>query len=136
MRSKSRFMILVLRETLENDIQNPCAIAVDASWLLSPEATKHLLPSGRYPYAAPFSTGWIAPAFLAHSSITSCLIFVRLAHDRRFVGVVLFLFVLIFVVFIRISGRRRVAHDHQGTPVDPGGKFVGDVWGHVVALRM
>jgi len=31
MRSKSRFMTLVLRETLENDIQNPCAIAVDVS---------------------------------------------------------------------------------------------------------
>src|SRR5258707_9572556 len=61
--------------------------------------------------------------------------FVRLAHDRRFVGAVLFLFVL--SVFIRISGRHRVAHDHEGTPVDqPGGKFLGDVWGHVVAPRV
>src|ERR1700682_1749018 len=60
------------------------------------------------------------------------LVFVRLAHDRRFVGAVLF--VLILFVFIRISGRHRVAHDHEGTPVDqPGGKFIGDVWGHVVA---
>src|SRR6516165_5358409 len=58
MRSKSRFMTLVLRENLENDIQNPCAIAVDASRSLSPEATKHLLPSGRYPYADAFSSGW------------------------------------------------------------------------------
>ena len=57
------------------------------------------------------------------------LVFVRLAHDRRFVGAVLFL-------FIRIPGRHRVAHDHAGTPVDePGGKFLGDVWGHVVATR-
>jgi hypothetical protein len=35
-----------------------------------------------------------------------------------------------------ISGRHRVAHDREGTPVDPGGKFLGDVWGHVVAPRM
>src|SRR6266852_6440944 len=63
------------------------------------------------------------------------LVFVRLAHDRRFVAAVLVLFVL--VVFIRISGRHRVAHDHEGTPVDqPGGKFLGDVWGHVVAARV
>src|SRR5258707_10281671 len=68
-------------------------------------------------------------------SIVHALVFVRLAHDRRFVGVVLVLFVL-FVLFvsIRISGRHRVAHDHEGTPVDqPGGKFLGEVWGHVVA---
>jgi hypothetical protein len=52
------------------------------------------------------------------------LVFVRLAHDRRFVGEVLFLFVLF--VFIRISGRHRVAHDQEGTPVDQsGGKFLG-----------
>src|SRR5260370_7344510 len=42
--------------------------------------------------------------------------------------------VLVLFVFIRISGRHRVAHDHEGTPVDqPGGKFLGDVWGHAVA---
>src|ERR1700730_9305057 len=45
------------------------------------------------------------------------LVFVRLAHDRRFVGAVLFLFVLVLFVFIlvllRISGRNRAAHDHQ-----------------------
>ena len=64
------------------------------------------------------------------------LVFVRLAHDRRFVGAVLFLFVLVLFV-IRISGRHRVAHDHEGTPVDqPGGKFLGDVWGPVVASRV
>ena len=34
------------------------------------------------------------------------LVFVRLAHDRRFVGAVLF--VLVLFVFIRISGRHRV----------------------------
>jgi hypothetical protein len=34
-------------------------------------------------------------------------------------------------------GRHRVAHDHEGTPVgQPGGKFLGDVWGHVVAPRV
>src|SRR5260370_42274426 len=67
------------------------------------------------------------------------LFFVRLTHDRRFVGAVffLFLFVLVLFVFIRISGRHRVAHDHEGTPVDqPGGKFLGDAWGHVVAPRV
>src|ERR1700736_6910008 len=63
------------------------------------------------------------------------LIFVRLAHDRRFVG--LLLFVLVLIVFIRISGGRRVAHDHEGTPVNqPGGRFLGDVWCHVVAPRV
>jgi hypothetical protein len=61
------------------------------------------------------------------------LVFVRLAHDRRFIGAFLFVFFVLFVLFIffRISGRHRVAHDHEGTP--PGGKFFGDVWGHVVA---
>src|ERR1700681_1989755 len=73
-------------------------------------------------------------------SIVHGLVFVRLPHDRRFVGAVLFLFLFVLVlflfVFIRISGRHRVAHDHEGTPVDqPGGKFLGDVWGHVVAPR-
>src|SRR5205807_7350181 len=69
------------------------------------------------------------------------LVFVRLARDRRFVGAAcflfLFLFVLVLFVFLRISGRHRVAHDHEGTPVNqPGGKFLGDVWGHVVAPRV
>src|SRR3984893_1433047 len=68
-------------------------------------------------------------------SIVHALAFVRLAHDRRFIGTVLVLFVLF--VFIRISGRQRVAHDHEGTPVDqPGGKCLGCVWGHVVAPRV
>src|ERR1700692_1035479 len=67
-------------------------------------------------------------------SIVHALVFVRLAHDRRFVGAVLFLFVLVRFVFIRISGRHCVAHDQEGPPVDqPGGKFLADVWGHVVA---
>src|ERR1700738_2363763 len=53
-------------------------------------------------------------------SIVHALVFVRLAHDRRFVGAVLFLFLFLFLlvrfVFIRISGRHCVAHDHEGTP--------------------
>jgi hypothetical protein len=65
------------------------------------------------------------------------LVFVWLAHDRRFVGAVLILFVLFIFIFIfirMISGRHRVAHDHEGIPVDqPGGKVLGDEWGHVVA---
>jgi hypothetical protein len=66
------------------------------------------------------------------------LVFVRFAHDRRFVGAVLSLFVLfVLFVFIRISGRHCVAHAHEGTPIDqPGGKFLGDMWGHVVAPRV
>ena len=43
-----------------------------------------------------------------------CLVFIRFAHDRWFVVLVLFvLFVFVLIVFIRISGRRRVAHDHE-----------------------
>src|SRR6202158_1868351 len=69
-------------------------------------------------------------------SIAHSLVFVRLAHDRRFVGAVLVLFRSLRFVFIRISGRHCVAHDHEGTPVDqPREKFLGDVWGHVVAPR-
>src|SRR3982074_2772276 len=71
-------------------------------------------------------------------SIVHSLVFVRLPHDRRVVGAGLFpfLFLLVRFVFIRISGRHCVAHDYEGTPVDqPGGKFPGDVWGHVVAPR-
>src|SRR3982075_3294292 len=69
-------------------------------------------------------------------SIVHALVFVRRARARRFVGAVLFLFVLVRFVFIRISGRHWVAHDHERTPVDqPDGKFLGDVWGHVVAPR-
>ena len=35
-----------------------------------------------------------------------------------------------------LGGGHCVAHDHEGTPVDQsGGKFLGDVWGHVVAPR-
>jgi len=59
------------------------------------------------------------------------LVFVRLAHDRRFVGAVFpfFVRVLVLFVFIRISGRHCVAHDHEGSPVaQPGAKFLG-VWG-------
>jgi hypothetical protein len=66
-------------------------------------------------------TEWAAISEIQAKPIpkASCLVFVRLAHDRRFVGAVL-LFVLVLFVFIRISGRHRVAHDREGTPVDPG----------------
>src|SRR4030088_519574 len=51
MRSKSRFTTLVLLETpLSSD---PCAIALYASRPLSPGATQHSLPSGRYPLLGP-----------------------------------------------------------------------------------
>jgi hypothetical protein len=89
---------------------------------------------------------------LAFSRTGDRLVFVRLAHDRRLVGAVLFVFVLVLVlvlflflflfllvlsVFIRISGRHRVAHDHEATPVDQlGGKFFGDVWRHGVRPRV
>jgi len=67
----------------------------------------------------------------------SCLVFVRLAHDRRFVGAVLLFVLFVLFVFIRISGRHRVAHDREGTPVDTlGRKLLGDVWGHVDASRV
>jgi hypothetical protein len=74
-----------------------------------------------------------APLAMSNPKKHHALVFVRLAHDRRFVGA--FLFILVLFVFIRIS--HRVAHDHGGTPVDqPGGKFREDVWGHVVAPRV
>jgi integrase len=47
-------------------------------------------------------------------SIVHALVFVRLAHDRRFLGAVLF--VLVLFVFMRISGRHGVSHDHEGPP--------------------
>src|SRR5437879_3744858 len=76
-------------------------------------------------------------ALPAQSQKHHALVFVRLVHDRRFVGAVLFVLVLVLFVLIRISGRHRVAHDHEGSPVDQlGGKFLGDVWGHVVAPRV
>src|SRR3982074_2045360 len=93
----------------------------------SAKSSEHLRP----PNAPTISETLAMP-----NSKSISLVFVRLAHDRRFVGAVvfLFLFVLVLFVFSRISGRHRVAHDHEGTPVDqPGGKFLGDVWGHVVA---
>src|SRR5215210_443121 len=59
--------------------------------------------------------------------------FVRLADDRRFVWAVLFLFFVVLVL-IRISGRHRVANDYEGAPVNqPGGQFLGNVWGHAIA---
>jgi hypothetical protein len=50
----------------------------------------------------------------------SCLLFVRLAYDRRFLGAVLFVFVVCLFVLIRISRRHRVADDYEGAPVDGG----------------
>ena len=47
------------------------------------------------------------------------------------------LLLLFQLVFIRVSGRHRVADDHEGTPVgQPGEKFLVDVWDHVVAPRV
>src|SRR6516162_4659500 len=45
----------------------PHAITVYASQPLSPGVTQHSLPSGAAPYLGRTSTGWIAPACLAHS---------------------------------------------------------------------
>jgi len=63
------------------------------------------------------------------------LVFVWLADDRRFIGDVLFVLVVL-AVFIRIAGRHHAANDREGTPVHPRGSFRGDVWGHVVASGM
>jgi hypothetical protein len=65
MRSKSRFTTLVLLETLESYLQIPVQSLCTLRGL-SPGATQHLLPSGRFPYSDRSSTGWIAPAWLAH----------------------------------------------------------------------
>src|SRR6266478_3906582 len=53
MRSKSRFTTLVLLETPGELSSDPCAIALYASRPLSPGATQHSLPSGRYPLLGP-----------------------------------------------------------------------------------
>jgi hypothetical protein len=44
---------------------------------------------------------------------SDALVFIRLTHDRRFVVVVLFLFVVV-LVFVRVSGRHRVAMIRKG----------------------
>src|SRR5882724_4482548 len=53
MRSKSRFTTLVLLESRERLSSDPCAIALYASRPLSPGATQHSLPSGRYSLLGP-----------------------------------------------------------------------------------
>src|SRR5258706_4603861 len=53
MRSKSRFTTLVLLETPGELSSDPRAIALYASRPLSPGATQHALPSGRYPLLGP-----------------------------------------------------------------------------------
>src|SRR5215470_15555356 len=130
MRSKSRFTTLVLLETRESysEIrarslctlrchrrQEPTTFATKGALLLSgtglPLAESHQLP-------------WRAHSI---TSRASCLVLVRLAHDRRFVGAILFLLVFVLFLFIRISGRDRVAHDCEGAPVDPAGKLLRDV---------
>ena len=59
-----------------------------------------LIPShGRY-----YNAGCRRPA---------SLVFVWLAHDRRFVGGVLFFFLIVIFVFIRIARRHRVADHHE-----------------------
>src|SRR6516164_6157181 len=136
MRSKSRFTTFLL-ETGERIFRSGCDRFVRFRSALSPRATQTSLR--RSPDSDRSSVGWSAPACLAYSFDhlkASCLVFVRLAHDRRFVGAVLLLVVLVVFVFIRISGRHAVAHDGEGAPVDPGGKLVVDIWYHVVAPRM
>jgi hypothetical protein len=119
----------------------------DVRSLAGPEPDRQVFPKFEHLFtrAAPLSEticitiGKILRAFTPTECATGhALVFVRLAHDRRFVGAVLFLFVFAFVVFvfIRISGRHRVAHDHEGTPVDQSGRFLRDVWDHVVAPRV
>ena len=63
----------------------------------------------------------------ADGQLQAILVIVRLAHDRRFVGGVVLFVVIVFVfIFIRISGRHRVAHDHEGISVDQlGEEFLG-----------
>src|SRR5882762_5904978 len=66
-------------------------------------------------------------------------VFVGFSDNRRLALVVRFgvVVVVLVLVIVGVSRRHRVAHDHEGTPVDqPGGKFLGDVWGHVVAPRV
>jgi hypothetical protein len=95
------------------------------------ENAPRIKPLGKRNATAPAAGGNLGGFCVSNHA----LVFVRLAHDRRFVGAVLLLFVLFALVFIRmISGRHRVARDHEWTPVDqPSGKFLGDAWGHVVA---
>src|SRR6202023_2386563 len=114
----------------------PSAISLNAASQSSNSSDVSQLASKKRPgITEPSSLS--QPLFYGCAKCPHHLVFVRLAHDRRFVGAVLFLFVLVLFVLIRISGRHRVAHDHEGTPVDqPGGKFLGDVWGHVVAPRV
>src|SRR6516165_4183139 len=109
MRSKSRFTTLVLLETRESYLQIRVRLRCTPSRPLSPGPHNVCCQAGANPYSDRSSTGCSAPACLAHSFDhlhASCLVLVRLAHDRRFVGAVLFLLVLVlvFFVFIRISG--------------------------------
>jgi hypothetical protein len=62
---------------------------------------------------------------VSHGS--AALVIVRLSHDRRFVGAVLFFFVVvvIFVLFIRIPGRH--PNRRACTPLRRSGNFLGDL---------
>src|SRR5688572_27505080 len=68
------------------------------------------------------------------------LLFVRFAHDRRFVGLVFVVFVLVIIIVITVVGvsrRHRVDHDGDAAPVDqPSGRVLGDARGHVGSCWM
>src|SRR5262249_36602573 len=65
------------------------------------------------------------------------LVFVRLPHDRRINGGVLFFLLLVFFLpFLRISRWHHVANGREGAPVYPSGNLLGDMSAHVVAPRM
>ena len=73
------------------------------------------------------------------------LVFVRLAHDRRFVGaVLLFLFFVLFVLVLVSSSSSSGSRGGIVSPIITKGlqsinlveKLLGGVWGHVVAPRV
>lgn len=55
---------------------------------------------------------------IAPTAEHASLVFVRLAHDRRFVSVIFLFVVFVLLVFIGISWRHRGAHKHERCRVD------------------
>ena len=71
---------------------------------------------------------------IASTAEHASLVFIRLAHDRRFVSVIFLFVVFVLVVFIGISWRHRGAHKHERCRVDRwDGKCFGGVLLHVAA---